>query len=75
MSYLTSETTEPMSITPRKLETRRQKLQDIVQGVLAGKFIPKAEARACPRCPSFFVCGDLPSGAINIKKTDAPFRS
>lgn len=75
VTYLTSETTEPMSITPRKLETRRQKLQDIVQGVRAGKFTPKAEARACPRCPSFFVCGDLPSGAIQIKKMDAPFRS
>jgi superfamily I DNA/RNA helicase/Zn-dependent peptidase ImmA (M78 family) len=75
VTYLTSETTEPMSISARKLETRRKKIQDIVRSVRAGKFAPKAEARACPRCPSFFICGDLPPGALTVKNLGLPFRS
>ena len=68
VTYLTSETTEPMSISAKKLETRRQKIQNIVQSIRSGDFPLKAEARACPRCPSFFICGELPDGAITIKK-------
>ncbi|MFM0047507.1 UvrD-helicase domain-containing protein [Paraburkholderia sediminicola] len=68
VTFLTSETTMPMSISAKKLETRRQKIQNIVQSVRSGDFPLKAEARACPRCPSFFICGDLPDGAITVKK-------
>lgn len=68
VTFLTSETTVPMSISARKLETRRQKVQNIVQSVRSGDFPLKAEARTCPRCPSFFICGELPDGAISIKK-------
>lgn len=68
VTFLTSETTVPMSISAKKLETRRQKVQGIMQSVRAGQFPPKAEARACPRCPSFFICGDLPDGAVTVKK-------
>lgn len=75
VTYLTSEQTEPLSITPRKLETRRQKVQDIVESVRKGDFPPRAEARTCPRCPHFFICGDLPDGAITIERSETPFRS
>jgi len=75
VTYLTSETTEAMSISAKKLETRRQKVQNIIQSVRSGDFPPKAEVRTCPRCPSFFICGDLPGGAVTIKKTETPFRS
>lgn len=75
VTYLTSETTEPMSISAKKLDARRQKVQNIIQRVCSGDFPPKMEARACPRCPSFFICGDLPSGAVTIKKLETPFRS
>jgi hypothetical protein len=68
VTYLTNETTELMSISAKKLETRRQKVQNIVQSVRSGDFPLKAEARACPRCPSFFICGELPDGAVTIKK-------
>lgn len=75
VTYLTSETTEAMSISTRKRETRRQKIQDILRSVRSGDFVPKAEARACPRCPSFFICGDLPAGGVTVRKLGAPFRS
>lgn len=69
VTFLTSETTEPMSISARKLQTRRQKLENIVQSVRSGDFPPKKEARSCPRCPSFFICGDLPGGALTVKNS------
>jgi len=68
ITFLTSETTVPMSISAKKLETRRQKVHAIVQSVRSGDFPPKVEPRACPRCPSFFICGDLPDGVITVKK-------
>jgi len=75
VTYLTSETTEPMSISAKKLETRRQKVQNIVHSVRSGDFPPNIEARTCPRCPSFFICGDLPDGPITLRRADLPFRS
>ena len=69
VTYLTSETTQPMEITERKLKTRSEKVQEIVRRVHTGDFPMKEEARTCPRCPSFFICGDLPVGAITIKKS------
>jgi len=62
VTYLTSETTQPMEISSRKLESRREKLQTFLQAIQAGQFPAKPEARSCPRCPSFFLCGDLPGG-------------
>lgn len=63
VTYLTSETIQPMEISSRKLESRREKLQIFLQAMQAGQFPAKPEARSCPRCPSFFLCGDLPRGA------------
>ena len=62
VTYLTSETIQPMEITSRKLESRREKLQAFLQAMQAGQFPSKPEARSCPRCPHFFLCGELPGG-------------
>lgn len=62
VTYLTGETIERMEITQRKLESRREKLQSFLHAIQAGQFPAKPEARSCPRCPSFFLCGDLPGG-------------
>ncbi len=63
VTYLASETIQPLEISSRKLEARREKLQAFLQAMQAGRFPAKPEARSCPRCPSFFLCGDLPGGA------------
>lgn len=68
VTYLTSETIQPMEISSRKLESRREKLQAFLQAMQAGQFPVKPEARSCPRCPSFFLCGDLPGGALVQEK-------
>ncbi len=68
VTYLTSETTQSLAITEKKLKARTSKVQDFVRRVSAGDFPAKEEARTCPRCPSFFICGDIPRGAITLKK-------
>jgi hypothetical protein len=72
---LTSETTRAMEITERKLEARSEMVQEFIRRVRTGDFPVKEEARICPRCPSFFICGDLPAGTITIKKIERAFRS
>lgn len=67
VTYLTSETIQPMEITSRKLESRREKLQTFLRAMQAGQFPAKPEARGCPRCPHFFLCGELPGGGIQEK--------
>jgi hypothetical protein len=61
VTYLTSETIQPMEITPRKLESRREKLQSFLQAMQAGQFPAKPEARSCPRCPTSSL-RDMPGG-------------
>lgn len=70
VTFLTSEVTEQMSLSSKKLKNRQKKLQGILQSVLSGDFPSKKEGRTCPRCPSFFICGNLPSGSLTTKKSD-----
>ena len=65
MTYLTSETIQPMEITSRKLESRREKLQTFLQAMQAGQF-SKPEARS-PRCLHFSSAASCPEGGY--KKT------
>jgi hypothetical protein len=68
VTYLTSETQIPVSLSTTKLETRRQKVQSILQGIHSGDFPANPEPRICPRCPNFFICGEPPGGIFAIKK-------
>lgn len=68
VTYLTSETQIPVSLSTTKLETRRQKVQSILQGIHSGDFPANPEPRICPRCPNFFICGEPPGGTFAIKK-------
>jgi hypothetical protein len=73
VTYLTSETIQPMEITPRKLESRREKLQSFLQAMQAGQFPAKPEARSCPR-PDFFSAVTCPQAVGCKKNFDGPFR-
>lgn len=47
----------------------RREAERIHHAAVVDVVVPlKEEARTYPRCPSFFICGDLPVGAITIKK-------
>jgi hypothetical protein len=75
VTYLTSEITSPMTISPRKLESRREKVQEILGSIRAGDFPRIPDARVCPRCPCLFICGDLPGGTFTARRAKQPFRS
>ncbi len=66
--YLTTEETKYLSLSDQKLDARRKKLNEIVQNIYSGYFPAKKEARTCPRCSNFFICKDLPSNPLKIKK-------
>ncbi len=68
VSFLASETSPPPKLTPTKMTNRKKTLTDIVASIQAGNFPTKPDDRDCPRCPAFFVCGQLPSGPLQIKK-------
>lgn len=65
--YLTSEAKIPMTLTSRKASSRRDKAQEIVRKIQGGDFPVQEDARVCPRCPSFFICGSIPPGTLRKK--------
>lgn len=67
ISFLTSEESVPLELTPKKLNTRKLKVEDIVAKIHAGEYPAEEEARTCPRCPSYYVCGPVPHGSLKIK--------
>ncbi len=67
VTFLTSEESVPLALSTRKINSRREKVQDIVKMIQAGKYPAEEEARTCPRCPSYYVCGPVPAGPLQIK--------
>lgn len=67
ISFLTSEESVPLELTVRKLGARKQKVQDIVAKIHAGEYPAEEGDRTCPRCPSYYVCGPVPAGPLQIK--------
>ena len=64
--YLAGETQEQVGITEGKKSTRLNKTNSALTAITSGEFPPCPDNRSCPRCPSFFICGDVPSGTIKI---------
>lgn len=62
--HLSDQTTRPLELSSRKLETRKNKLSSFLVDIREGRFPAKGSSRTCPGCPSFFVCGPTPSGAL-----------
>ncbi|GER08777.1 DNA helicase [Iodidimonas muriae] len=62
--HLSDQSAQPIELTARKLQTRRDKLSTYLQDIRAGRFPANASSRTCPGCPAFFVCGPTPSGIL-----------
>ena len=62
--HLSDQSAQPMELTARKLDTRRDKLSTYLQDIRAGRFPANASSRTCPGCPAFFVCGPTPTGIL-----------
>jgi len=68
VTYLTSETIQPMEISSRKLESRREKLQAFLQAMQAGQFPPSPRRAAVRVARAFFSVVTCPEGR-GCKKT------
>jgi DNA helicase-2/ATP-dependent DNA helicase PcrA len=66
--HLAGETLETVSITDKKREGRLDKSSRALSDISNGSYPAVPSTRGCPTCPSFFICGDVPSGNITIKK-------
>jgi hypothetical protein len=67
MVYLSDETTTPITLSTKKLETRKEKLETFLADIRRGKFPANPSSFVCPGCPAFFICGPTPSGTLPKK--------
>jgi hypothetical protein len=65
--YLSDAKIAPLSMTAKKLENRKQKLNQFLKEIRLGQFPAKLSARTCPNCPAFFICGPTPHGILQRK--------
>lgn len=63
--YLADAASRPLTITPKVLANRQEKLGYIFRGIQAGQFKAEVSERTCPNCPAFFVCGAVPPGTLS----------
>ena len=64
--HLTDGTMERVRISNRKLENRREKSEELLADIKTGAYPAIVNARTCPRCPHFFLCGIVPDGALHV---------
>ena len=65
--HLAGETQEAVTVSDRKKTARLSKARSAMGSIAQGHFPAKPDNRACPRCPSFFICGKVPPGNISLK--------
>lgn len=63
--YLADAESKPLTLTPRELSNRQDKLGEIFRGIRGGQFRADASDTTCPNCPAFFVCGAVPPGTLS----------
>jgi superfamily I DNA/RNA helicase len=63
--HLTNEIVDPISVSAKKIETRKQATNDLLTDLRAGDFPPSPDAVTCPRCPHFFICDATPHGPLS----------
>lgn len=61
------DTVDPVTLTDRKLQTRRETARKLLDGITKGEFAPDIDSVTCPRCPHFFICGVTPAGALDLR--------
>lgn len=68
ISFLASESSPPPKLSATQIANRKKTLGKIATGIRNGDFPAKPDDRDCPRCPAFFVCGQVPAGSLQVKK-------
>ena len=65
--HLSDQKVRPLTMSPRKLQNRRDKLTGFLAAIRLGRFPANPSPRTCPGCPAFFVCGPMPPGTLPRK--------
>ena len=65
--HLSDQTAVVLSLSPRELQNRQDKLEGFLQEIRRGRFQAEPSARVCPGCPAFFICGPTPAGILGKK--------
>ncbi|NHZ45012.1 AAA family ATPase, partial [Massilia sp. CCM 8693] len=63
--YLADAESKPLTLSPKELSNRQDKLGEIFRGIREGQFNTTVSDATCPNCPAFFVCGALPPGTLS----------
>jgi hypothetical protein len=65
--HLADNSQTALDLTPRKLTTRRAKVDAAMSDIAAGRFPMNESPFTCPRCPAFFICGPVVEGTFEKK--------
>jgi hypothetical protein len=65
--HLADQTVQPIELSSRELQTRRDKLAGFLKDIRLGRFPAAPSSYTCPGCPAFFVCGPTPPGTLQKK--------
>ncbi|MBF0270113.1 MAG: UvrD-helicase domain-containing protein [Alphaproteobacteria bacterium] len=65
--YLADGKTHAIELSERKLKGRKDKLEEFLGNIRAGRFPADVSSRTCPNCPAFFICGQTPAGPLKKK--------
>jgi superfamily I DNA/RNA helicase len=65
--HLSDQTAQPLALSDKELENRREKLATFLNDIGQGRFPANSSERTCPRCPAYFICGPTPAGALTKK--------
>jgi superfamily I DNA/RNA helicase/Zn-dependent peptidase ImmA (M78 family) len=63
--YLADAESKPLKLSSRELSNRQVKIAEIFREIRGGQFRTNASDATCPNCPAFFVCGEVPAGALS----------
>jgi len=63
--YLADAESKPLKLSSIELSNRQVKIAEIFREIRGGQFRTNASDATCPNCPAFFVCGEVPAGALS----------
>lgn len=62
--YLADKQSKTIALTAMKMDNRRSTIQSNLGAIRGGQFPAKTSSFTCPKCPALFVCGPVPTGAL-----------
>ncbi|RFQ02162.1 ImmA/IrrE family metallo-endopeptidase [Pseudomonas putida] len=63
--HLADAESKPLKLSSRELSNRQVKIAEIFREIRGGQFRTNVSDATCPNCPAFFVCGEVPAGALS----------